>query len=356
MRLRLIPRSVDPGPNMLCAMADLTSAHKISESRSLLSELRFDDRGSQIPALALLALAGLGPNDQWSQATAPLLTVKEVMAWIRDHYGIDYSPNTRETVRQNALLPFIELGISTRNPDNPDRPVNAPRTVYQLQPDVLPVIKSAGGSELGRAARQFLDKVASAEALGQDLASRTDVDAVLTGLTSQPSGLIAAEAAVIRRRRALIAELRKLAVKADSTESDMQKILEKRHWIFGGQYTGIAERRDLMPMQQHDIPLVAADLSLTIAELKSPGAALTYRPRKNHLVVSKAVNDAVGQCMNYLRTLDEMGLALRTLHHDEQGLEYDYRRARAIVIIGHPGRPGKTATAPSPLQFRYHSK
>jgi len=48
---------------MLGAMADAISAHKISEARSLFSALRFDDKGSQIPALALLALAGLTPDD-----------------------------------------------------------------------------------------------------------------------------------------------------------------------------------------------------------------------------------------------------------------------------------------------------
>ena len=49
----------------------------------------------------------------------------------------------------------------------------------------------------------------------------------------------------------------------------MQEILEQRHWVFDGQYVGIAEGSDLLPMQQHDIPLVAADLSLTIVELKA---------------------------------------------------------------------------------------
>ena len=58
--------------------------------------------------------------------------------------------------------------------------------------------------------------------------------------------------------------------------------------------------------------------------------------------------------MNYLRTLDEMGLAMRTVHRDDQGLDYDYRRARAIVVIGHQDRSNKgiaTREAERALQF-----
>jgi len=42
--------------------------------------------------------------------------------------------------------------------------------------------------------------------------------------------------------------------------------------------------------------------------------------------------------MDYLRTLDELGAALRTVHRNEAGLDYDYRRARGVVVIGHPDR------------------
>jgi hypothetical protein len=48
--------------------------------------------------------------------------------------------------------------------------------------------------------------------------------------------------------------------------------------------------------------------------------------------------------MNYLRTLDEMALGLRTAHRDDLGLDRDYRRASAIVIIGHPSRSSTGVT------------
>ncbi|WP_338671701.1 Shedu anti-phage system protein SduA domain-containing protein [Streptomyces sp. SCSIO 30461] len=173
---------------------------------------------------------------------------------------------------------------------------------------------------------------------GEMLSKRIDIDEVLTGLTSTPAGLFAAEAAVIRRRRALLGDLRKLAIAEGTNETAMHKAMSGQHWIFGGQYIGVAARRDLMNLHQHDIPLISADRSLNIIELKGPEAPLVRRPRENHLILSGAVNEAVGQCMNYLRTLDEMGAALGTLHRNDLNLDYDYRRARATVVIGYPER------------------
>ena len=92
-----------------------------------------------------------------------------------------------------------------------------------------------------------------------------------------------------------------------------------------------------MPLDQHDIPLVCADGSLEIVELKGPESSVVKRYR-NHLIVSCEVHEAVSQCISYLRTIDEMGAGLRTTHRNEIGQDYDYRRARGVVVIGHPDR------------------
>ncbi|MFJ8040512.1 Shedu anti-phage system protein SduA domain-containing protein [Kitasatospora sp. NPDC096147] len=175
---------------------------------------------------------------------------------------------------------------------------------------------------------------------GELLVQTSDIDALMTGFTSTRKGLVAAEAAVIRRRRELIANLRVLALSEGVNETAMQKALGGNYWLFGGQYVGVAERRDLMPLQQHDIPLISADQSLNIIELKGPEAPLVRRHRKNHAIVTADVHEAVGQCMNYLRTMDELGAALRTIQRSELGIDHDYRRARATVVIGHPDRSG----------------
>ena len=50
------------------------------------------------------------------------------MSWVREHYGKEYAPNTRETFRRETMHQFVQAGIVQRNPDKPDRPVNSPHT------------------------------------------------------------------------------------------------------------------------------------------------------------------------------------------------------------------------------------
>ncbi|MFC4533980.1 Shedu anti-phage system protein SduA domain-containing protein [Sphaerisporangium dianthi] len=172
---------------------------------------------------------------------------------------------------------------------------------------------------------------------GELLALRNDLGSVMSGLTSTPIGLSAAELAVIERRRQIVNELIALSLDPRVNETRMQKAIGNNYWLFGGQYTGIASRRNLMPLDEHDIPLICADGSLEIFELKGPEAKIVKRHR-NHLVVSNEVHEAVSQCISYIRTIDETGATLQTVHHNELGLDYDYRRARGVAVIGHPSR------------------
>ena len=108
----------------------------------------------------------------------------------------------------------------------------------------------------------------TAATFGEMLSRRSDIHEVLAGLTSTPMGMLATELAVIRQRRAVLANLGQLSLAEDSNETVMHRALAGNYWIFGGQYTGVAVRRDLMNLHQHDIPLVSADRSLNIIELK----------------------------------------------------------------------------------------
>lgn len=176
-----------------------------------------------------------------------------------------------------------------------------------------------------------------AEDLGRAFSHGSHVKEIVSGITSTPEGLSAAEGAVVRERRRVVANLLVLARDVDTTETMMHEAIGSKYWIFGGQYVGIADRRTIAPLDQHDIPLICADGSLEIVELKGPGAGLV-RKYRNHLIVANEVHEAVNQCLNYLRTLDELGAALRTHYRNESGLDFDLRRARGTVILGHPDR------------------
>lgn len=93
-------------------------------------------------ALCLLALLNLRPNKKWAQAENPLMGITPMMDWIRKHYKKSYAPNTRETVRRQTIHQFVDAGIALYNPDKPDRPVNSPAAVYQIEPTALVLLRT----------------------------------------------------------------------------------------------------------------------------------------------------------------------------------------------------------------------
>lgn len=95
-------------------------------------------------ALCLLALLDLTPGKPWSRAGNPLVGITPIMDWAREHYDQDYAPNTRETVRRQTMHQFCAAGIAICNPDQAARPVNSPKTVYQIEPAALALLRTVG--------------------------------------------------------------------------------------------------------------------------------------------------------------------------------------------------------------------
>jgi type II restriction enzyme len=92
-----------------------------------------NDRSS----VTLLALLNLPPSRPWAHAEAPLVGITPIMVWARRHYGKDYAPNTRETFRRQTMHQLVDAGIALYNLDDPRRPVNSPKAVYQISPTAL---------------------------------------------------------------------------------------------------------------------------------------------------------------------------------------------------------------------------
>ena len=95
-------------------------------------------------ALCLLALLNLNPNKKWAKAEAPLMGITPIMNWVHEHYHREYAPNSRETFRRQTMHQFIQAGIVLYNPDKPDRPVNSPKAVYQIEPTTLDLLQNFG--------------------------------------------------------------------------------------------------------------------------------------------------------------------------------------------------------------------
>jgi hypothetical protein len=93
-------------------------------------------------ALSLLALLNLVPGKAWTNSENPLMGITPIMDWVRKHYGKEYAPNTRETFRRQTMHQFCDAGVAIYNPDKPDRPVNSPKAVYQIEPAALTLLRS----------------------------------------------------------------------------------------------------------------------------------------------------------------------------------------------------------------------
>lgn len=95
-------------------------------------------------AVTLLSLLDMQPGKKWSEASAPLMGITPMMTWARDHYDFEYAPNSRETFRRQTMHQFCDAGVAVYNPDKPDRPVNSPKAVYQIEPEALKLIRTYG--------------------------------------------------------------------------------------------------------------------------------------------------------------------------------------------------------------------
>jgi hypothetical protein len=64
------------------------------------------------------------------------------MDFAKAHYGTTYAPNTRETFRRQTVHQFRDAGLILANPDDPARPVNSPKAVYQIEARTLELLRT----------------------------------------------------------------------------------------------------------------------------------------------------------------------------------------------------------------------
>ncbi|MGI4791528.1 MAG: BsuBI/PstI family type II restriction endonuclease [Janthinobacterium lividum] len=121
---------------------------RIEEASAALQALGLPkEQQNERSALTLLALLDLTPNNQWSEAAAPLIGVTPIMEFCQRYYGADYKPNTRESFRKATLHQFCDAGITVINPDDPGRATNSGKTVYQIESSALALLQSFGSKQ-----------------------------------------------------------------------------------------------------------------------------------------------------------------------------------------------------------------
>jgi hypothetical protein len=216
-----------------------------------------------------------------------------------------------------------------------DRP---PEIKFYLENDEIQVLKAfLGGQFIGDGyyvrvdSKEMAKEVAkyNAEELGDVLAAISDKTHLVEAIQASGHADFLADYVTNERKRVEIGHLETAVWDKDSGEADLQKILQRNPWMFGGQYVAVRRERSLVLGDQFDVPLVTADGSLHLVELKKAHITPLIREHRKHLMMGGEVHAAVSQTQNYLRSLDED----RHRIHAEFGI--DVRRVHATVVIGH---------------------
>jgi BsuBI/PstI restriction endonuclease domain/BsuBI/PstI restriction endonuclease HTH domain len=154
-------------------LADEFRKRKLIEASDTLTALQFGPRQrNETAAYTLLAILDLRSDATWAEAQAPLRGITPVIDFIAEAYGVRYAPNTRETIRDDAVKFFVEAGLLLRNPDDPNRPTNSGRTVYQIEPSALALLRKVGTPRWLRALKKYL---ASRESIKHEIARKRDL-------------------------------------------------------------------------------------------------------------------------------------------------------------------------------------
>jgi len=130
---------------------------RVGEAMQILKFLGFGPRQcNEIAGYTFLALLDLAAHPPWSAASNPLRGITPIIEFIAEAYGVRYAPNTRETIRDEAVKYFVEQGLLLRNPDKPSRPTNSGQTVYQVEPTALALVRTFGAKPWMAQLKEYL--------------------------------------------------------------------------------------------------------------------------------------------------------------------------------------------------------
>jgi adenine-specific DNA-methyltransferase len=154
----------------------IVTKSRIDEALRILTQLGFPrTQLNERSALTLLALLNLKPTDSWQLATSPLMGITPMMDFMAQHYGKTYKPNTRETVRRQTVHQFLDAALIVANPDNLNRPINSPKTVYQIEESACELLRTYGTNEWGKSISTYL---ASIETLKKRYAQEREISRI----------------------------------------------------------------------------------------------------------------------------------------------------------------------------------
>lgn len=117
---------------------------KLEEAKQILNDLQVPVRQqNEMCCLTLLALAGIGQDDEWKDATNHWMRIHDILIFVRGKYDVNYAENTRENIRKKAIHNFRNAAFV----EDAGEATNCPRYSYHLTDEMLRLLQSFGTDE-----------------------------------------------------------------------------------------------------------------------------------------------------------------------------------------------------------------
>lgn len=114
---------------------------KLEDARKILTALQVPkEQKNDMCCYVLIALAGIDEDGKWEQATNKFMRIHDIRVKIKNSYNVAYAENTRESLRKEAVKPFMQAAFV----ENYAPATNSPKYSYRLTEEMLGLLQSYG--------------------------------------------------------------------------------------------------------------------------------------------------------------------------------------------------------------------
>ena len=113
--------------------------NKIEEVREFLKTIGMPKaQQADICCYVILAMAGIKPDEPWSEATNEWIRIHNIIQFVNTFYGMSYAENSRETFRKQALHRFRTAALVEDN----GKATNSPNYRYRLTEEIVEILRT----------------------------------------------------------------------------------------------------------------------------------------------------------------------------------------------------------------------
>lgn len=114
---------------------------KLEDAREILTELQVPKaQRNDMCCYVLIALAGIEENGKWTQANNKFMRIHDIRVKIKAGYNVVYAENTRESLRKDAVKPFMLAAFV----ENYAPATNSPKYSYRLTDEMVELLQAYG--------------------------------------------------------------------------------------------------------------------------------------------------------------------------------------------------------------------